>query len=267
MNVTDVLILGGLLCSPPLVALAQTEDPHDAQPERPTVATHAGTVAPGWLEVEAGGESDRYDDHSHGAVVPVTIKLGLASNVQWSVFASAVQVPGSTSFEPGDFSLGIKWRIADELPVLGRFALLPTIKFPTGSTATGAGTGTTDGTILLISSNDLKVMALDINLAYTRRTGDGTQAPRNATLWTASLGGPGIGDLGWTVELYGYPGTSGPAGRPPVVAALFGPTLTFKSWLVFDAGLVEPVAGPQPHAVYLGAVWNIGYLGHENGAE
>src|ERR1700688_2765409 len=26
-------------------------DPHSVQPERPTVATHAGTVAPGWVEL------------------------------------------------------------------------------------------------------------------------------------------------------------------------------------------------------------------------
>ncbi|MDQ2767543.1 MAG: hypothetical protein M3Y30_10345 [Gemmatimonadota bacterium] len=28
---------------------AAPNDPHTAQPERPTVATHAGTVAPGWV--------------------------------------------------------------------------------------------------------------------------------------------------------------------------------------------------------------------------
>src|SRR5437764_1362781 len=41
-------------------------DPHAVQPERPTVATHAGTVAPGWSEIEAGIERDRYADGSHG---------------------------------------------------------------------------------------------------------------------------------------------------------------------------------------------------------
>ena len=30
------------------------KDPHAAQPERPTVATHAGTVARGWFEIETG---------------------------------------------------------------------------------------------------------------------------------------------------------------------------------------------------------------------
>src|SRR5207248_820985 len=40
--------------------LAQARDPHEVQPERPTVATHAGTVAPGWIELEWGSEWDRY---------------------------------------------------------------------------------------------------------------------------------------------------------------------------------------------------------------
>jgi len=260
MRCIKTVLLISLLCAYLLGAVAQTQDPHDAQPERPTVATHAGTVAPGWLEVEAGGEFDRYDDNSHGVVVPITIKLGLGSRTQLSLFPSGVQVPGGKSFESGDMSLGVKWRVADDLPVLGGFALLPSIKLPTGSKVSGAGTGTVDGTLLLISSNDLGGVALDINLGYTRRSGDDTVAPRDATLWTISFGGSGIGGLGWAAEMYGYPGTSGPAGKSPVVAVLFGPTLTPSSWLVFDLGLIQPVVGPQPHAVYCGVVWNIGRI-------
>src|SRR5438445_803082 len=48
-------------------------DAHAAQPERPTVATHAGTVAPGWAEIEAGIEWDRYADASHGGVAPILL--------------------------------------------------------------------------------------------------------------------------------------------------------------------------------------------------
>ena len=42
-------------------------------------------------------------------------------------------------------------------------------------------------------------------------SGDGTLAPRNASVWTASFGGPARGRSGWVAELYGYPATSGPA--------------------------------------------------------
>jgi len=245
-------------CTCPLIALAQTQDPHEAQPERPTVATHAGTVAPGWLEIEAGGELDHYNDHSQGVGLPLTIKLGLSSNIQFSVFASAVQPTGVNAIQVGDLAFGLKWRLADDLPILGRFAVLPSIKLPTGSTATAAGTGTVDGNMLLISSHDFGQVALDINFGYARRSGNGTTAPQSATLWTISFGGLAVGALGWVAELYGLPGTPGSAGKSPVVAALFGPTFVVDPWLVLDLGIIEPVVGPQAHAVYCGCVWNIG---------
>ena len=257
-NTVKSVILFLLACS--VRAVGQGQNPHDAQPERPTVATHAGTVAPGWLEIEAGGELDRNDDNSHAILVPVNVKVGLGSNTQLNFFPTGIKTPLGRAIEFGDLSLGIKWRIADDLPLLGRFALLPSVKLPTGLTSTGAGTGTLDGTILLISSNDLGGVALDINVGYTRRSGDGKATPREASLWTFSFGGPGIGELGWTAEVYGYPGTSGPAGASRTVAILAGPTLAWRPWLVFDMGLIEPIVGPQPYAFFCGVTWNIGRI-------
>ncbi len=39
-GITVLLLLWS--CTRPISAFAQTQDPHEAQPERPTVATHAG---------------------------------------------------------------------------------------------------------------------------------------------------------------------------------------------------------------------------------
>ena len=211
-----------------------------------------------FVEIEAGGELDRYSDHAQGVGVPVTIKLGLSSNIQFSVFPSAIQPPAANTLRVGDLAFGIKWRLADDLPILGRFAVLPSVKVPTGSTATASGTGTVDGTLLLISSNELGPVSLDINVGYTQRSGHGTIAPRSATLWTVSFGGPAVGALGWAAELYGIPGTTGHAGNLPIVAALFGPTVVVKPWIVIDLGIIEPIAGPQAHALYCGCTWNIG---------
>lgn len=246
----------GWLCARPLVAHAQ--NPHAVQPERPTVATHAGTVAPGWIEIEWGGELDRYADRSHGAGLPITTKIGLGSRVQFSVFGSALRPPGHGSLGAGDFAVGLKWRLADDAPVLGRFAVLPSVKFPTGSAASGTGTDTTDASVLLISSHDLGPVALDINAGYTRRSGDGLTVPRHATLWTVSLGGPAVGVVGWVAEVYGLPPASGPAGGDNLVAVLIGPTLAARRWLTLDGGIITPLRGPKPHAVYCGAVWNLG---------
>jgi hypothetical protein len=242
-----------------LAAQAPAEpDPHAVQPERPTVATHAGTVAPGWVEVEAGAEFDRFDNGTRGTSVPIVTKIGLASNLQLSVFGLGVGPPGDSGIGFGDLAVGVKWRFLDKPGVLGRLAILPSVKVPTGSSESGTGTGTTDVSLLLISSHSLGPVSLDLNAGYTRRSGTGAVVPRNATVWTISFGGPATGRLGWAAELYGYPATSGPAGGNAIVAVLAGPTVQVRSWLVLDIGGIVEVTGPQPRALYFGGVYNIG---------
>jgi Putative MetA-pathway of phenol degradation len=234
------------------------QDPHAVQPERPTVATHAGTVAPGWLEIETGVEHDRFNPGISTAFTPTLFKLGLAGNVQLSVFGSVIR--DSTATGVGDFSVGVKWRLRDDAPIVGDFAVLPVVKFPTGSAANGTGTGTTDASLVLISSHDFGALSMDVNVGYTRRSGTGSNAPVNASLWTISFGAPISGSLGWTAECYGYPATSGPAGQASIVALLGGPTFLVRKWLALDAGIIVPLAGPQPHALYAGGVYNVGRM-------
>jgi hypothetical protein len=236
-----------------------SNDPHAAQPERPTVATHAGTVAPGWLEIETGVERDRVSASPSAYVTPTLFKIGIVSHVQLGLFG-AYSKPAPGVHGLGDVGASLKWRLADDAPVVGDFALQPSIKFPTGDADEDTGTGTTDFSILAISSHDVGGVAIDINVGYTHRSGNGSTAPTSATVWTLSFGGPAVGRLGWVAELYGFPGTSGPSGQPPIVAFLGGPTVTVKPWLVFDAGFISPIAGHQPNALYAGLVYNVGRL-------
>ncbi len=56
-------------------------DPRAVQPERPTVATHAYTVAPGYVEIEAGVQEAR----PHGTsqfVAPVVVKIGIVPRLR-----------------------------------------------------------------------------------------------------------------------------------------------------------------------------------------
>lgn len=235
-------------------------NPRAVQPERPTVATHAGTVAPGYLELEEGGEWDRWPAGEHVFVAPTNLKIGLASHAQLNVLVNVVRDnrPIGRSLNVGDLTLGVKYRILDDYPILGDFAILPAIKFPTASG--DVGTGTTDVSLLLISSHSLGPVAMDLNAGATRRSGDGKSVPKTATIWTASFGFPVRGPFGGTAEIFGYPGTSGPAGSKGIAALLVGPTLLARDWLALDAGLITPLTGPQPHAVYAGFVWNFGVL-------
>lgn len=241
-----------------LAAQTPAPDPHAAQPERPTVATHAGTVATGWVEIEAGTEFDRYADRSHGALAPVLLKLGLAPRLQLSVQVPVVRRAGESTIGLGDLFVGVKWRFMEAAPIAGNVAILPSVKMPTGTS--GSGTDTTDVNLLLISSHELGPVSMDLNVGYTRRSGDGTAAPREESLWTAAFGGPARGALGWVAELYGYPSTSGPAGAASIVAILGGPTVQVRKWLVLDSGVIVPITGPQPRALYVGGVYNIGRI-------
>ena len=238
-------------CTTPM---ANGIDPRAVQPERPSVATHAGTVAPGYLEIETGGEYDRFSDGTHGVSVPTVFKIGLASRAQLSVFAPAGS-QARIALGLGDMGTGVKWRLIEGNGPLQRFAILPSIKLATGGSR---GTGTTDASLLLIDSRTIGPVSLDLNAGLTRRSGDGTKAPRSATLWTASSAFPVTGPIGWQLECFGYPGTHGPAGSAPTVAILTGPTLGEWRTLAFDAGVILPVAGPQPRAVYAGVVTNLG---------
>lgn len=227
-----------------------------AQPERPTVATHAGTVAPGYLEIEAGIERDRIGGTT-SYVAPTVFKFGVGSHAQMSLFGG-LSSPAQSGTGVGDFGIGLKWRLVDDAPVLADFAVFPSAKFPTGSVDRGRGTGTTDVGLLLISSRQIGTVAIDLNVGFTHRSGDGTNAPTNATLWTASFGGPAAGAVGWVAEVFGYPATTGPAGQSSTVAVLAGPTYTVRPWLVLDIGIISALAGPQPNAFYMGLTYNAG---------
>jgi len=238
---------------------AQAADPRTVQPERPTVATHAGTVAPSILEIETGVERDRPGSGITSFNSVTELKIGLADRVQLNLYAPVAR-PSESSSRLGDFAMGVKWRVREDVPMLGKLAVLPTVKLPTGSESNGAGTGTTDVGFLLISSQTLGPVALDLNFGYTHRFGTDTIAPRDATLWTVSFGGPVVGNLGWVMEWSGYPATSGPAGQASTVAVLAGPTMLARPWWSFDLGVIVPARGPQPHALYVGTVFNVGRL-------
>jgi hypothetical protein len=238
---------------------AQAPDPHAAQPERPTVATHAGTVAPGWIELEAGMEHDHIVEGENDLLFPVVLKIGLAPRWQVELAGGANAPPGGRT-GLGDLSAAFKWRLSDHLGPLGRFAVQAALKLPTGSESKGRGTGTTDGSLLLISSHSFGPVSLDVNVGYTRRSGDGSTAPKEAWLWTFATGFPLSGPVGGTVEVYGLPATEGPAGSDGIVAGLGGLTWSIHPWLVLDAGAIVALSGPQAFGLFTGLTWNIGRL-------
>jgi hypothetical protein len=211
------------------------------------------------LEIETGLEIDGLEGAGNSIGLPTAVKLGLAPRLQLSLFLPGSRPDGGTA-GIGDVSVGVKWRLLDAAPLVHDLAVLPAVKLPTGSSSAGRGTGTTDLSLLLISSRTIGDVSVDLNVGYTIRSGSGRGAPTRASMWAAALGAPIHGPFGLAAEISGLPATSGPAGAPGTIEVLAGPTVLVHPWLAFDAGVILPVSGPQQHAIYAGGVWNTGRL-------
>jgi hypothetical protein len=251
-----------LACLAVPVAAQESTNPREAMPERPTVATHAYAVAAGIVELETGVQWQWPTPGSGLLSGPTLFKIGLGRRLQLDIAPgwAWVEQDGKGQIWLSDLVAGVKWQLADHLPILADLSIQPTLKIPTGSLRRGTGTGTTDVNILVISSRKVGPVSLDINAGYTRRSGDGTNAPRDSTLWTVSTGTPIAGDLQWEAEIFGYPGTSGPAGYAPIVAFLTGPAFEVHPSVVLDAGVIVNITGYGGTAVYAGLTWNMGRL-------
>ena len=234
-------------------------DPRAVLPERPTVATHAYTVAPGYVEIETGLQGARPAGNGQ-LIAPVVIKLGLARRSQLELQGGYLrdESSGRTLSGASDLGVALKQRVVDGAPIIADFSVQGTVKLATG--ARDVGTGTTDVSLLLISSRSLGRGELDLNAGWTRRSGDGSTIPRDASLLTASLGMPIGGRLGGVAELFAYPGTGGAAGARPSIGFLVGPTVQLHRWFVLDAGAILDVQGMGANAVYAGLTWNAGKI-------
>lgn len=238
----------------------EPRDPREAQPERPTVATHAFTVSPGIVELEAGAFRQSLGESSSLFSVPLVFKIGLGARAQLDVAPGFLRLTDHGDRGAGltDLSLALKWRLFDDAPVLGAFALQPSASLATGSVEDGTGIGTWSVSVLMISSHAFGPVAIDVNAGYTRRGGDGTVVSTDATVWAVSAGLDVAGRLGWCAEFFGYPHTTGISGEPSIVGFLTGPSFAIDKSVVVDAGMALDVRKFGATQVYAGVTWNIG---------
>jgi hypothetical protein len=257
------LLVGSFLI--PASLSAQANDPRSVQPERPTVATHAHTVAPGFVELEAGAQGDALSGRRSWSA-PLVLKLGLAEHLQLNLYAplffSGAGVRSHSGV--GDLAVGLKWRLLDDHAVLGDFAVLPVWKFPTASASDDLGSGEPDAGITFISSHDLNGVAMDLNVTVAR-LGVGSDDATTSALWTASFGFPVVGRLSWVGELFGSPAIDGAPARPTVML-LTGPSYLVSTALALDVGIITRLHGDGLNSIYAGFVWNLGRLWPSAGA-
>jgi hypothetical protein len=239
----QLMVLAALLLSTPVAA----QSPRDANPERPTFATHAYAVAPGYAEFEQGISVRGLHSLGEATSWDVNLKLGLSRSLQLGLFGP-LYLRGAGGGGVGD--LGAALKIRGDLSRHTALALVSSVTAPTGSVARGLGAGRALGGFIGVVSTDLPIgIHLDIN--------GGPQGIGAGKLqWFTSLSSSyGPGAVGVTLEAFNF--SAGAAG-PRLVGLLGAVTLRLAPWAVADVGGVLHGAPDSPDQVFVGMTTNLG---------
>ncbi|HKV71911.1 MAG TPA: transporter [Gemmatimonadales bacterium] len=239
------IVITVTFCAVPCLVSGQS--PRVANPERPTYATHAYAVAPGYAELEQGISATGTAGLSQGTIWGIALKLGISPSLQAEFFGPAY---ARTSAGGGVGDLGLALKFRHDLSGKSAVALIPGVTAPTGSTAKGLGAGRALGSLTAVYSVDLPATVhLDLNAGPT-----GVGA--GATQWFFSVSGSWGGRvLGVTGECFDFT----PGGAGPRFAGVLGAvTVRLAPWAVVDAGGQLGTTMNSPNALFLGLTTNLG---------
>ena len=232
------------------VTAGVAQSPRAANPERPTVATHAYAVAPGYVEIEQGISARGAASLRDATSWDVNVKIGIAPHLQLGLFGPGYARNGA-GHGVGDWGFALKLRAdaSDQAAV----AVVPAITLPTGKEQLGLGAGRVLGQLPLVLSIDGPAgVHADFNAGPL-----GIGAGRMQWLTTASFGRRVGGPFGLTAELYRI--SAGSAG--PRQAGLLGAlVVTPVQWMVIDIGGTTGLGSGSPDVVFIGLTTNLGRL-------
>jgi hypothetical protein len=239
------LALGLLSC---LTDVARGQSPRAANPERPTFATHAYAVAPGYAELEQGLRVEN-SDAGDATAWDYNLKIGVIRQVQFAFFGTGFV---HTRAGGGVGDVGVTLKLSTSVSPRATLALASSVTFPTGDAAAGRGAGRTQGGVLAVASVDAPGrLHVDVNFGPVE-LGAGASPLR----WFHSVGaGVALGRYGLTTELYGF--TAG-AGESAEWGALGAVTVRPAEWIVVDLGGSVGVWRATPHLVFVGVTTNLG---------
>jgi hypothetical protein len=241
---TRLLLACGVLAAAPLSA----QSPRAANPERPTVATHAYPVAPGYAELEQGARVFGVDGFGEATAWEFNLKLGVTRGVQLGFFGTGYL---RTVNATGLSDLGVSVKLGRTLSDRAAVALVPGIILPTGNATRGLGAGRLLGSVVGVYSADwTPTLHFDAN-AGPVGIGEGTPQ------WFTSVGLARGGTVGIATELFDVTGgTAGPRQRG-VLAALL---VTVDERVVVDVGGVVGLGEQTPDHLFLGLTTNLGRI-------
>jgi hypothetical protein len=224
-------------------ALAWGDDMPSVTPYRPSVSTPAALSAPGWLELETGGQFERGGEGTPRDSLPTTLKLAFTPD--WGVRLNAdawVSQPGDDGARVrgmGDLGIVLKRRFA--VDDAHAFGLEAGFTSPTGSQ--GLSAGHASQSLNGIYSADLGAYHTDLNLMGTRFAVVAHGVGRWQLLWAASLSRNLDERWGWLAELSG----TQQHGLASTSQLLAGVTCNVSRRLAWDAGLARRLGSAGPN--------------------
>lgn len=247
------LILVGLMIWRTRAAAGQAEtaSPGDANPERPTFATHAYAVAPGFVELEQGLSTRGTQSLQEATSWDVNLKFGVTPFLQIALFGP-LYARGPRGHGLGD--LGTAWKLRTDVSRRTALALVSAVSVPTGSASEQLGSGHVLGSFVgVLSTNLSATWHLDVN-AGPAGIGEGKPQWFFSLSWAAAIGS---GRYGLTLETFGL--TAGGAG-PELAGVLGAATFRATHWAVVDAGGVYGATGDTQDQLFIGLTTNFGRL-------
>jgi hypothetical protein len=222
---------------------ADQQDP-SATPFRPTVTSGANLSAPGWLELEFGGQRLVGNGADQRNSWPYLLKYSLNDRFALLLGGDAyvTTAPAQTSQlgGPGDTTLTLKYRAPDA--VEGKsFGLEATVKLPTA--AEGIGSGARDYSLKGIVGIDLQNgFHLDTNLMATQLGAVPVDQSNYQWTWAAAMSRQ-FGDA-WT--LAGDISGTNQKGMPSTAQFLSAVSYSATRRLVIDGGFAVALNSNTP---------------------
>lgn len=234
------------------VTYAQETEPN-ATPFRPTVTSGANLSAPGWVELEIGGQRQGGNGTDARNSVPYLLKYSFNDK-----FALLLGGDGYVTTTPaqggadvtglGDTTTTLKYRAPDAIDGMS-FGLEATVKFPTASE--GLGTGQYDYSLKGIYGIDLpQGFHLDTNLMATRMGNATTDQGLYQWTWAAAVSRP-LGDR-WTLA-FDLSGTQ-QRGAASTAQYLVAASYAMNKRVVLDAGFAHGLNSDSPRFTAFGGM-------------
>ena len=234
------------------LARADGEGP-GATPFRPTVTSGANLSAPGWLELELGGQRLGGNGLDARNSLPYLLKYSLNDRFALllggdAYVATKPTLGGAYVNGPGDTTTTLKYRAADAIEGMS-FGVEAAVKFPTASD--GLGTGQRDYSLKGIYGLDLPgSFHVDTNLMATRL--GSVTASQWPYQWTwATAVSRAVGDR-WTVA-FDLSGTQ-QQGAASTAQYLVAASYSLSRSVVLDAGFARGLNSDTPKSTVFGGM-------------